>query len=138
MSMLQGVARALGIALAWGLAWAPIALLIGVTVIDPDGSMDEMWPAVGAFPGFLCALLFCALLSVAARGRRIAQLALPHLAALGALAGLLVGVLPFVIGGEPAEGALDLGLPAVIASFIAMSSLSALVTGLVARSRITA
>ena len=138
MTIRHGVARALGIALAWALAWAPIALVVGVTVLDPDGSMDEMWPAVGAFPGFLCALVFCALLALARRGRRIAQLPLPHLVGVGALAGLLVGLLPFVIGGEPAEGSLDLALPAVIASFVAMSALSALVTGLVARSRVTA
>ena len=27
--------------------WAPADVVIGL-VIDPDGSMDEMWPAIGA------------------------------------------------------------------------------------------
>jgi len=38
--------------LAWGVAWAPLGVLLG-WFVDRDGSMDEMWVAVGAYPGFL-------------------------------------------------------------------------------------
>lgn len=58
---LKNVRNAVLLGLAWTVAWAPIAVLLGVFVIDPDNSMDEMWVAIGAYPGFLCGVLFYAL-----------------------------------------------------------------------------
>jgi hypothetical protein len=86
--------------LAWGAAWAPVAVLIGM-IVDPDGSMDEMWVAIGAYPGFLCGVVFSAVVGIAEGGRRFDEVSRPRLAAWGAVSGLLVGVLPFVLG-EPA------------------------------------
>ena len=40
---LRGIRGGIGIGLIRAAVWAPVAL-----VIDPDGSMDEMWPAIGA------------------------------------------------------------------------------------------
>lgn len=87
--------------LTWAIVWAPIAVLIG-TIIDPDDSMDEMWVAIGAYPGFLCGVLFAVVLAVAERRRRIDDLSLPRFAAWGAVAGFVVGALPFAIG-EPTD-----------------------------------
>ena len=128
------IAAALGTAAAWGLAWAPIAVLVGTTLVDPDNSMDEMWLAIGAFPGFICGVLFSVLLAVAARGRSAGAVDLPQLALLGALAGLAVALLPVAIGGEPRPGSLDLLSAGAIVSFTLMGAASALVTGLVLRS----
>ena len=95
---MRTVARALAMGLAWGVAWAPVAVLVGVLVIDPDNSMDEMWVVVGAYPGFISGVLFCALLGLMERGRRLDALPLPRAALLGALAALPVGLIPFLIG----------------------------------------
>ena len=45
---------ALMMGLVWAAVWAPAAVLLGL-VLDPDGSADEPWPLIGAFPGFLAA-----------------------------------------------------------------------------------
>jgi hypothetical protein len=86
--------------LTWALVWAPVAVLIGTTIVDPDDSMDEMWVLVGAYPGFIGGVVFSMVLAFAARHRRFAELSMPRFAAWGAVAGLLVGTLPFALG-EP-------------------------------------
>jgi hypothetical protein len=96
---LRRIRGAVGMGLTWAVVWAVIAVLIGL-IVDPDGSMDEMWPAIGAYPGFLGGVLFSAVLAVAARRRRLEELSISRVAAWGAAAGLLVGVLPFTVG-EP-------------------------------------
>lgn len=92
------VRGALVMGLLWALVWAPVAVLLGVFVIDPDNSMDEMWVMVGALPGFLGGVVFSIVLGIAARRRRFDELSLPRFAAWGALAGFLVGTLPFTLG----------------------------------------
>ena len=83
--------------LTWAAAWAFVAVLIGM-IVDPDGSMDEMWVAVGAYPGFLGGVLFSVVLRIVEGRRRFDELSLPRFAAWGAVAGLLVGAIPFVVG----------------------------------------
>lgn len=109
---------------AWALVWAPVAVLIGL-VVDPDGSMDEMWPVIGAYPGFLGGVVFSVVLGIAARRRRLDELSIPRVAAWGALAGLLVGGLPFTIG-EP-TGTVPVWLLAsvVVGSITLLSAASA-------------
>lgn len=94
---LRRVRGAVGLGVTWALVWAPIAVIIGF-IVDPDGSLDEMWPLIGAYPGFLGGVLFSILLGVAARHRRLDELSVPRAAAWGALAGLMVGSLPFLLG----------------------------------------
>lgn len=96
---LKRVGGAIGLALAWALMWGPAAVLIGL-IVDPDGSMDEMWVAIGAYPGSLSGVLFSALLAIAVGHRRWDEMPLPRVALCGAAAGLLVGALPFLIA-EP-------------------------------------
>ncbi len=55
-------------ALTWAVVWAPVGVLIG-RIVDPNDSMEEMWVAVGAYPGFLCGTVFSAVLGIA-EGRR--------------------------------------------------------------------
>ncbi|HYW09174.1 MAG TPA: hypothetical protein VE913_19600 [Longimicrobium sp.] len=80
--------------------WAPVAVLIGI-VVDADGSMAEMWVMIGVLPGFIAGVVFAALLGIAER-RGVDELSPGRAGAWGALAGVLVGVLPFTIG-EPAS-----------------------------------
>jgi hypothetical protein len=133
MQWLKRIGRAVGMGLAWAIVWAPIAVLIGTQLIDPDNSMDEMWVAIGAYPGFLCGVIFSAALMIAERGRRLDELALSRVAAWGALAGLLVGVFPFTVGTSTTALPLWQLVLAVIGSFTLLSALSAVASAAVAR-----
>jgi hypothetical protein len=127
------VGRAIGLGFAWAVVWAPVAVLIGTTIVDPDNSMDEMWVAVGAYPAFLSAVVFFGMVATAERRRRFDELSLARAAAWGALAGILVGVVPFTIGTPTSSVPLwQLGL-AAIGSIALMSMLSAVVSVLLAR-----
>jgi hypothetical protein len=130
----KSVRNAVLIGLAWAVVWAPIALVIGITLIDPDNSMDEMWPVIGAYPGFLSAVLFCTLVAIAERRHGLAEISLPRAASWGALSGLIVGLLPFLVG--TANPQAPNWLPAAIIGSIAlMSVLSAIATTMFARTK---
>src|SRR5688572_18627016 len=88
------IRRALFTALTWAVVWAPLGVLIGM-IVDPDGSMDEPWVAVGAYPGFLCGVVFSAVLGITDSRRRFDDLSLSRAGTWGGVSGLLVIVLPF-------------------------------------------
>jgi hypothetical protein len=98
---LRRILGAVGIGLTWAAGWGLVGVLIGMFV-DPDGSMDEMWVAVGAYPGFLGGVVFSAVLQIAEGRRRLDELSLPRFGAWGTAAGLLLGVLPFALVAEMA------------------------------------
>ena len=118
--------------LAWAVIWAPVAVLIGL-IVDPDGSMDEMWVAIGAYPGFLCGVLFSAVLGIAEGRRGFDELSLSRVGAWGAVTGLLVGVLPFLIGESTSELPLWLLGVVVISSITLLSAVSAVGSALLSR-----
>jgi hypothetical protein len=109
--------------LTWALAWAPVGLLIGM-IVDPDGSMDEPWIAVGTLPGFLGGVAFAAVLGIVGRRRRFEELSIPRFAAWGAVAGLLVGGTWLVVAlvSDPPRWLLN-GL--VVGSLTLLSAISA-------------
>ena len=120
---LRRIRGAIGMGLIWAVAWAPIGLLIG-EIVDPDGSMDEPWMLVGTLPGFIGGVIFSVVLGIAARSRKFDQLSISRFGAWGAVAGLLVGMLPFVLGS--ANPALPTWLPFVVTgSITGMSAVSA-------------
>jgi len=121
---LRRIRGALGMGLTWALVWAPVAVLMGLA-IDPDGSMDEMWVAIGAYPGFLGGVVFSAVLAVAARRRRLEELSLPRVAAWGAAAGLLVGSIPFTFGEPASDTPVWLLASVVIGTITVLSAASA-------------
>jgi uncharacterized membrane protein len=129
---LRRIRGAVGTGLTWAVVWAVVAGLIGM-LVDPDGSMDEMWPAIGAYPGFLGGVVFSALLAVAARRRGLDDLSLGRVAAWGAGAGFLVGVIPFTIGDPTTEIPLWLLAVLVIGTITGLSAASA--TGSLALAR---
>ncbi len=94
---LRRIRGAVLMALTWAVVWAPVGVLIGM-IVDPNDSMEEMWVAVGAYPGFLCGAVFSAVLGIAEGRRRFDELSLPRFAAWGALGGLLLGVLAVTAG----------------------------------------
>lgn len=126
--MAKSLKRGALLAFSWALAWAPVAVLVGVTIIDPDNSMDEMWPAIGAYPGFLCGLLFSILIGIAERPRRVAEVPVRRAALWGAVSGVLVSVIPGLVA-EP-RGVLSVS---IIGGITLMSVLSAVASVLIAR-----
>lgn len=117
-------------ALAWAVVWAPIAVLLGVFIIDPDNSMDEMWFVVGEYPGFLCAVIFSGLVGIAES--RLDEVSLPRAGAWGVVSGVLVGAIPFALGTPNPNNPNWLGM-AVIGSIALLSAASAIGSVLIAR-----
>jgi hypothetical protein len=128
---LRRVRGAVLLGLTWAVVWAPIAVVIGTQIVDPDNSMDEMWVAIGAYPGFLCGVVFCALLGLVQARCRLEDVTLARAATLGALSGIAVGALPFLIGTYNPEFALT--RPVIVGSFTLLGALSAVGSALVAR-----
>lgn len=129
MTKLAGVGRAVGLGLCWAVAWAPVAVAVGLGVIDPDNTHDEMWVAVGAYPGFVTGLVF----SVLTGRRLLAELAVGRAAVLGALAGALAGALPFGIAEPTPAVPLWQLAGGFIGTVVALGAASAAVTVVAAR-----
>jgi hypothetical protein len=103
--------------------------------MDPDGSMDEPWIALGAYPGFLCGVVFSALLGIIGRQRRLAEFSLSGVGAWGAVSGLLV-MAPLFTGllGTPNTGhALWQARYMIVVAVIVLSSISAVGSVMLAR-----
>jgi hypothetical protein len=107
-------------------------VLIG-TIVDPNDSMDEPWLLVGVYPGFLCGAVFAGVLGIAEGRRRLAELALSRAGAWGAVSGLLVGVLPFVLGTVNDKLSLWLWGVVITGSVTLLSSVSAVGSAVLAR-----
>jgi hypothetical protein len=128
---LRRIRGAVLMGLTWAAVWAPVGPLIGM-VVDPDGSMDEPWIAVGVYPGFLGGVAFATVLGIVGRRRRFGELSLPRFAAWGAAAGLLVGVLWLVLAllSDPPNWLLN---AVVVGSLTLLSAVSAPASLAVAR-----
>jgi membrane protease YdiL (CAAX protease family) len=96
-SWLKRIRATLVLGVTWAVVWAPVAVLLGL-IVDPDDSLDEMWVLIGAYPGFLGGVVFSIVLSIAARRRGLEELSISRVAGWGALAGVMVGSLPFLLG----------------------------------------
>jgi hypothetical protein len=121
---LRRIRAAVTMGLLWAVPWAIVAVLIGL-VVDPDESMDEMWFLIGAYPGFLGGVLFSVVLSIAERRRNLSELSVRRFGAWGAVAGLVIGVLPFMLGTPSADIDVARLATVVIGSFTLMSAASA-------------
>jgi hypothetical protein len=128
---LKRLGETLALGLIWATAWLPFGVLAGF-VFDPDGSMDEPWPLVGVYPGFIGAVFFRVLLLIAEQGRPLAALRPRRAAAWGIGAGVLVGALPFLLA-DPEGGPGQFPVVAILTSIVVLSGLSAVVSAVAAR-----
>ena len=98
---LRRIRGVFGMGLSWAAGWALFGLLIGVASnllpFLPWHYVFEIFdaplPAL-AIPGFVGGALFSTVLGVAGRRRRFGELSLPRIAALGAVGGLLLSLVP--------------------------------------------
>jgi hypothetical protein len=105
-------------------------------IMDPDGSMDEPWIALGAYPGFLCGIVFSTALGIIiSRQRRLAEFSLSRVGAWGAVSGLLVMAPLFtdLLGTPNAEHALWQARYMIAGAVVLLSSISAIGSVLLAR-----
>lgn len=124
---LRHTGRAFWMALSWAVLWAPLGVLLGM-IMDPDGSMDEPWIGLGAYPGFLCGIVFSAVLGIIDRHRSLAELSLSRVDAWGAVSGLLVMAPLFtgLLGTPNTEHALWQARYMIVVAVILLSSISAI------------
>ncbi len=99
---LRRVRAAIGIGIAWGLAWfgAGMALLLVVGI----HAADVPFPLGFGLLGFLSGATFSGVLAVVEHRRRFDQMSLPRFAGWGAVGGLLLSVmfvLTVTLTGEP-------------------------------------
>lgn len=143
---LRRIRGAVGMGLTWAFGWAVAGVLIGVSSVLlpglPWGAFFEVFdaplPAL-ALPGFFAGVFFSTVLGIAGRGRSFRELSLPHVAAWGALGGVLLVLFPFAlvaVGLASREGS-DIGTGQVFAvltgPFVLLSAASASVTLILAR-----
>ena len=124
MTWLRHIRRAFLTALTWGVLWAPLGVIAGI-IWDPNDSMDEPWIAVGAYPGFLCGLVFCLLLAITDGRRRLDELSASRAVAWGALAGLIMMALPSLLATPNTEHPFWQWRYAIVAAIVLLSSISA-------------
>lgn len=129
---LRRIRAALTMGFTWALVWAPVGVLVGLAV-DPDGRLDEPWPLIFAYPGFIGGVLFSIILAHRARRRTVAELSLPRVTIWGGLAGLAVGTVPFLIGTPTGRLPLTLLYAVVAGAATALSAASAAATVAVAQ-----
>ena len=128
---LRRLGAALMMGLAWAVVWLPIGLVIGM-IIDPDGAMDEPWVVVGTYPGFLCGVIFSAVVGMGKGGRRFAELSLHGVATWGAVSGLLGGGVWLVLAllSDPPQWLLNV---VVVGSLTLLSAVSGVGSAFLAR-----
>jgi hypothetical protein len=123
---LRRIRGAFTMGVIWAVAWGSVGMLM--EIFDPYGRIADIWPAVLGLPAFFGGVFFHVVLRVAARGRTFHELSLPRFAAWGAVAGLLVSALPFLLstpaGGDWYRAALIAGPITVLAAVSAAGSLA--------------
>ena len=123
-----------------GLTWAAGCTLVGMlgvvvfyTLFPSVPDVFDVWIPVFAYPGFFGGVIFSVVLWLAESGRRFYELSLPRIAAWGAVAGLLLGVLPFALGTPSARFRLWLLIVVIIVSTTLLSAVSAVGSALLFR-----
>jgi len=118
-----------------GLIWAALWGLAGVLIaifLDPNETITDIWAAL-CIPGFVGGVVFSVVLWIAEGRRRFNELSLRRLAVWGAVSGLLLGVLSFVIGTPSGRFPLLLLVAVFIGSTTLLSAVSAVASALLFR-----
>lgn len=106
-NVLRRLRAGIGMGITWAVSWAIFGLGIGVlSLLTPwlpwdlfFNVFDAPLPAL-AIPGFVSGMAFSIVLGTLGRHRRFTDLSLPGFATWGALAGMAIGSIPFVLNGS--------------------------------------
>ena len=95
---LRRVRGAVLMGLTWAIGWGMIGGMLELLAnVIPGLNVVDMWIQTLAIPGFIGGTLFSLVLGVAARGRKFHELSLPRFGAWGAIGGLLLGGVLFLL-----------------------------------------
>ena len=98
-SWIRRLRGAVGIGIAWGLAWLAAGLVL--LAIVGVGAADVPFPLFFGLLGFIAGVIFSGILGLAERHRRFDQMSMPRFAGWGAVGGLVLsGVMAIVVGAE--------------------------------------
>jgi hypothetical protein len=117
--------------LTWFAGWVAVGFLM--EFVDPNGQVADIWPAVLGLPGFFGGVVFSVVLRVAAADRRFDELSLPRFGALGAVAGMLLGLIPFAIGDASGSMPVWQSVGLIVGFTTALCAVSATATLAIAR-----
>lgn len=139
---LRRLRGALGMGVTWAVGWAIAGLLIGVaSILLPFlpwelffDVFDAPLPAL-AWPGFFAGAAYSVVLGIAGRRRRFDELSVAGVAAWGAVAGAVFGLLPVVLFASGGAALGELGFLAAVwgVPVTVLSAASAAGTLMVAR-----
>lgn len=104
MTWLRRIRGAAGMGLMWALGWAIVGGGVMEAFVDPHGEILDMWPQTLAIPGFLGGVVFSILLWMTEGHRRFDELSVHRFGALGAISGVLLGVLAMGAGAAAGSG----------------------------------
>jgi hypothetical protein len=121
--LLRRVRAAMGMGVAWGLAWFGAGMVL-LLIVGPDAA-DVPFPLGFGFLGFLAGALFSGILGLVERGRGFHQLSLRRFAGWGAAGGLLFAVLFVLVVTLSGAGSLPGGLVFLGPLFAAAGAASA-------------
>jgi hypothetical protein len=91
------ISRAALMGLAWAVVWVLVGLVPARLIV---GELEPEHIGGPLYAGFLCGAAFSALTGMASGRCRLDELAASSAAAWGTVSGLVVGVLPFVLGDD--------------------------------------
>ena len=125
------IGRALVMGLAWAVVWVPLGVVAGALIV---GETEPEHIGGPLYAGFLCGALFSSVAGIASGRRRLDELSFSKAAAWGAVSGLLVGALPFVLGDQSSSDRPLWVVPVVLISSMTVAcAVSAAVSLTVAR-----
>ena len=113
------ISRALMMGLAWAVVWVPVGAVAGRLIV---GELEPEHIGGPLYAGFLCGAIFSAVAGIASGRRRLRELSFSQAGAWGAVSGLLVGVLPFVLGDQHGSERPVWILPVVVTSSLTLMS----------------
>lgn len=95
---LRRVRGAVLMGLTWAIGWGLVGGLLELLAnFIPGLNVVDMWIQTLAIPGFIAGTCFSLVLRVAAGGRKFNELSLPRFGAWGAIGGLLLGGVLFLL-----------------------------------------
>ena len=100
--LLRRLRGAVGMGFVWALGGVAVGgvieLLANIFPGMPIASAVDMWPQLLGMVGFLGGGIFATVLGIAGRRRRFDELSLPGFTILGAVAGLVLGIVTVALG----------------------------------------
>lgn len=126
---IKQIRNTIGMGLTWAIAWAIAGILLGlISALIPNqflASVLDPWIAL-AMPGFIGGIIFSFMLQFIEGGHKFDTMPTGRLAGCGALAGLVLGALPFLLGTPTAQLPLWLLGVAIVGTTTLLSTASAL------------